>query len=581
MSNTIQYKVQVDTGNSVKSLGQLETELEQINEALKYVKPGSEAFDELAKASQEATKQIEKINKEVEGFTADKKFQAADGAIKTAAGSLQAFVGGLGLLGIESDALGKFEEKAASAIAVGIGFKDISEGISQLRPAFVLAGNAAKGFSATTKRALIATGIGAFVVALGSIVAYWDEITEAIGGASEEAKVYEGIQEDLVKQQAEFTQKVEETKNYLKLAEEGVISKEEALKKYNEELGESVGFADDLNQAEQLMEKNTAKVIEQIRLRAEAQALYAKAAEESAKLAAGEGYEPTFWQTVGDAFLSLGNSAAFATRQIQTTATNYSDKQNMINTLNETANEKTKEAIQLEQEKGVVVAQVTQRTVEAIPVTVRGIDTTKMQTQVTAEAIDTEYLLGRIRGEQTQQFIDQENVKQQAIQNGFMALQALAGESKGFAIANVIATQAQAISEIISNTGIANAKAVAAFPLTAGQPWVGINTATAGASIAASLLNAKRSIQQITSADSGASSIGGGIPQLPRGGSSGASAVPSTPTISTPSLQDAANQTTIEQGQKSETIRAYVLEGDVSNSQEAARKIRQRRTIGK
>ena len=35
-----------------------------------------------------------------------------------------------------------------------------------------------------TKTALIATGIGAFVVALGLIVAYWDEIVEFIGGAN-------------------------------------------------------------------------------------------------------------------------------------------------------------------------------------------------------------------------------------------------------------------------------------------------------------------------------------------------------------------------------------------------------------
>lgn len=37
-----------------------------------------------------------------------------------------------------------------------------------------------------TSKALIATGVGAFVVALGVIVAYWDDITEAISGANKE-----------------------------------------------------------------------------------------------------------------------------------------------------------------------------------------------------------------------------------------------------------------------------------------------------------------------------------------------------------------------------------------------------------
>ncbi|MEI8115723.1 MAG: hypothetical protein WCI54_18970, partial [Bacteroidia bacterium] len=40
------------------------------------------------------------------------------------------------------------------------------------------------------------------------------------------------------------------------------------------------------------------------------------------------------------------------------------------------------------------------------------------------------------------------------------------------------------IGQVIFNTAIANAKAVATFPLTLGMPWVAINTATAVGSIA-------------------------------------------------------------------------------------------------
>lgn len=180
MSKTIQYKVQVDTGNSAKTLGQLESELAQINEELQDVSIGSDRFKELSTSAQQVTRELEQVNNEIEGFTAEKKFQAADGAIKLAAGSLQSFVGGLGLLGIESEALGEFEQKAASAIAVGIGFKDISEGIGQLGPIFKQSGIAAKLFGSTTKKAIIATGIGVFVVALGTVVAYWDDITKGI-----------------------------------------------------------------------------------------------------------------------------------------------------------------------------------------------------------------------------------------------------------------------------------------------------------------------------------------------------------------------------------------------------------------
>lgn len=51
-------------------------------------------------------------------------------------------------------------------------------------------------------------------------------------------------------------------------------------------------------------------------------------------------------------------------------------------------------------------------------------------------------------------------------------------------IAFLAIEKAAAIAQIIFQTGIANAKAVAASPLTFGQPWVSINTISAGASIA-------------------------------------------------------------------------------------------------
>jgi len=193
MSQTIQYNVKVNTGDSVKTLGQLESELASINEALKLVKPGSEAFDELAKSAQNATKQIEQINNQVAGITAEDKIRALDGGIKILGGSVQGLVGGLGLLGVESEKLGAFEEKAASAIAFGIGLKDVSEGLGQVTEAFKKSGIAAKLFGNITKKALISTGIGAFVVALGVVVAYWDDIVAYFDDANGKLETQNGL----------------------------------------------------------------------------------------------------------------------------------------------------------------------------------------------------------------------------------------------------------------------------------------------------------------------------------------------------------------------------------------------------
>lgn len=55
-------------------------------------------------------------------------------------------------------------------------------------------------------------------------------------------------------------------------------------------------------------------------------------------------------------------------------------------------------------------------------------------------------------------------------------LSALAGKNKLAATAGIVIEKAAALGQIVSNTAIANAKAVAASPLTFGQPWVTINT---------------------------------------------------------------------------------------------------------
>jgi len=72
----------------------------------------------------------------------------------------------------------------------------------------------------------------------------------------------------------------------------------------------------------------------------------------------------------------------------------------------------------------------------------------------------------------------------------------LAGKNKELAIAGIALERATAISQIISNTGIANAKAVAASPLSFGQPFVGINTVSAALSIATVLAQAAQSLGQ-------------------------------------------------------------------------------------
>jgi len=153
-------------------------------------------------------------------------------------------------------------------------------------------------------------------------------------------------------------------------------------------------------------------------------------------------------------------------------------------------------------------------------------------------------------------------------------LKEIAGRNKKLAIAGVIVEQAAAIGKIVVNTGIANAKAVAASPLTLGQPFVTINTISAALSIASSVAAGIKAIQQINSSDSGNASAGGGT-TLPRssGGGGGISAPTAGGGMAVPTILGTREATPGAQiaetlsASSGRPIRAYVVSGDVTSQQ--------------
>lgn len=112
-----------------------------------------------------------------------------DGLQKTASGLASGYAavqGTLNLLNIESTEFEKamIKVQSAMAIAQGIGgMKDLIEGggtlITVFKNATTGVGNFITGLSGV-KKAILATGIGIFVVALGTMVAYWDDLTAAV-----------------------------------------------------------------------------------------------------------------------------------------------------------------------------------------------------------------------------------------------------------------------------------------------------------------------------------------------------------------------------------------------------------------
>ena len=146
-TQTIDYNINVNAGGSLRTIQDIENELNELNQEIKEVGVGSAAFDKAAGNIQKLESELRQTQSTVEGFTLDKKLETADGAIKVVAGSVTALTGGLGLLGIENENFEKLTAQATNAIAFGMGIKDLSEGFGKLAKNLNVAGIAQKAYN--------------------------------------------------------------------------------------------------------------------------------------------------------------------------------------------------------------------------------------------------------------------------------------------------------------------------------------------------------------------------------------------------------------------------------------------------
>jgi len=195
----------------------------QLREATLELQNAREKFGELSDEAVTAAKKVGGIRDSIEGaneqaqqFDPGKRFQALTTAASTAAGGIAAAQGALALFGGESQNVEKALLKVQGAMALSQGLsqlKDIGKVGDELTTAFKGLTLGANGF----KKALISTGIGALVVAVGLLVAYWDDILALVGGVSkEQKKLNEATQLDL-QAQTEKLDAIDGQANQLKL----------------------------------------------------------------------------------------------------------------------------------------------------------------------------------------------------------------------------------------------------------------------------------------------------------------------------------------------------------------------------
>ena len=180
-TQTINYDINVNTGNATNSIGNLEKELDVLKNKLSTVEIGSDDFNKLTAEIQATERELKKVNATVEGFTLEKKLEVADGAIKVVAGSVAGLTGAIGLLGIESEQFDKLTAQAANAISFGMGIKDASEGVGKLAKNLSIATVKNKVFAVGQKAVNIVTAAFNAIMSLNPVAIVILSITALIG----------------------------------------------------------------------------------------------------------------------------------------------------------------------------------------------------------------------------------------------------------------------------------------------------------------------------------------------------------------------------------------------------------------
>ena len=595
---------------------------------------------------------------------------------------------------------GSFEDVTANGGAMAI-LDTLTGGLAtRMRDAF----EATKLFNVSlkaTKTALIATGIGAFVVGLGLVVAYWDEISEAITGANK--KLQENIdlnveltsslslEESLIREQIKFLERkgnlTEQEKESLlsnldsqkKLNQEALASleKQQQLLKGNKSIEIELGAAKNL--LAQAEEKNNTKEIERLGkvvAKKEAILLADKAAskefrdisdeitkrktqqlnleqkilditdpskEDLSKLeeqkkkwaeenkkrieddAKAEQELVDLKKQIREAEantipeqrkkeledLKLHYDALILKAQEQNLATEELEKSKNESLLQlqadfdqqdadavkqkEDAIQKILDESKIKQDEKDLETQLLEAELaetnklaelEKLGATLEQkqairdyyagfkIETEKADAAKT-KAIDDKALADKIANIQAEQSAREANAA--TIADGLNGLQnvfkAFGKENKALAIASIIVDQVASISRIISNTGIANAKAIAASPLTGGMPWVAINSISAGASIAGSVAGAAKAISALKS-DKPTPTTSSSIPSSGGGGSAPTITAPSAPpSFNVVGASDSSQLAGVIANQSQQPIQAYVVSNDVTTAQSLDRNI--------
>ena len=206
VNKEIALKVTTDVGQTTKQFGSATEELKKTQKALVEMalagKQGTKEFREMETRAGQLRDTIGDVRQRVNALASDTpKLDLLTGAAQGIAGGFAAAQGAAALFAGENEEVQQAILKTQGAMALLNGVQQVANTLNkdsavmvQLNAASTRAYSLAVGTSTGALKlfrlALIATGIGAIVVAVGLLVANWEKLTAAINPASKALNDY-------------------------------------------------------------------------------------------------------------------------------------------------------------------------------------------------------------------------------------------------------------------------------------------------------------------------------------------------------------------------------------------------------
>jgi len=590
MAENLDLNINVKTAGAEGSIGSLKKQLreaqaEVVSLADKFGATSIEATNAAKKAA-ELRDRIGDAKALTDAYNPDAKFKALTASLSGVAGGFAALQGGMALFGAETENVQKTLLKVQSAMALSQGLNAVGESIDSFKTlASQISGNVVKAFT-TLRGAIIATGVGALAVGLGLLVANFKEvketllklfpdlkgfgdevmrivhaITDFVGLTSEQGRELDKLKEKLKDVTNQYDNQIKKLESLEGKEVEIYNLKQERLNKQIEILKKTKQVNGELKEDEiiQLRDLETEKIV------------LANNEEKRKKALADKEYERN--QASMKASIDFEIQLAKDLRAIDEKkaadkrAIDFQNMENLITDLdyknglldNDFADDQQRLA-----NKEAYIAE--QKAIELSNLDLTELQRIEIIAKYAAKEREIDKDITASKKAETEARIQLQLAVTNAAGAAGKLLQDLSGENKTMAITGIILEQAAAIASISIN---ASKNFVKDGGVTSPLAWV--NLASAGIQAASAVMAAKKGIDAIKSSSSGGSSSGIGMPSM----SSQAPMTPQAPQAATTNIsQESIN----DLGNKA--IRAYVVESDVTTSQNRINTIQNQASFG-